>query len=945
MASISKFSTALLSVPNELTVAAANFNLNFSLMKVEAPVEFHGLRDALSTTRRQEAEEGLSHVTARYLGALFESVIPPSPLLTAAYGKRVSEISEQTKAIPQTAGMFADRAGADGTSIWAAATSGQHAIAMHLLACMLGRIWKPAEATSLWVELVERRKQEIFKAYNASTATGIPSIMAAQQLFNRQQLSAWDASARSWLQTADRVKRLAQTQLMLIINNIRLPVNSSKEPYESVVLAWTSGMNMVERLLDGVPQRVQDGAVLLAISSWHLYPNMQVLHDSTTEINPGDELMVQSILTISSHGGNDSKEGVFWSLPLSRMRYYSSAIMSERSFASDTARISMEEFQIVFLGAFIARWRGICSDELRWARLIVRLFEAFQNRKKTVPPWFQILAAAASLVTNSRGHLRAQLHKLVKLGSRRCQDFLHESQYKPPIFFGLEYFHILIRTLKNDEERIKLLRQATISRDPTGSEAMIRYTDGTFNYYATVYPTIRSSYKRTVTQEATPSTGYQRYAIGDTEPIQVSCHGSEVCGCMDPTAETCICQREGTRCTFICHPETGTCSGVDPPFPVDCYFPTPCTDTKCVVCRNESLVESLSQNGEEALLVHPYSVRSVDEFQFEFRKPGEAGMTTYGLFLGHGTIASVYKRKSHPTYDTYNQNVSDFPSATMDEIESIVESKFFDPSSLDLSTCCRHWDGKGAEQQMYSLSAPVFASKVYGSMPEATLSIEVINRPLYCSAWASSSIPEYLPQADLHERSMWWHRYENITNASHDGADRSQEMTHSPGIADLITPDADDGTEYTSLSRSPRSERDESCTIPDPGVVQGTNSVNGEKEGETTAEYELKKAFSCIAWFKSGEFDIPVSHFHAVMALANGGSIYVASVLLADPSVTSHSSPVRRVFGNLGRSEVCLLVPRQIHDSQSRTCDYGNRSIIWILMANWKTVSKEPHYI
>jgi hypothetical protein len=237
MASISKFSTALLSVPNEVTVAAANFNLNFSLMKVEAPPEFHGLRDALSHRRRHEAEEGLPHVTARCLGALFESVIPTTPSLTTAYGKRASEISKSTKVAQPHAGMFADRAGADGTSIWAAATSGQHAIAMHLLACMLARIWKPTEATSIWVELVERRKQEIFKAYNASTATGIPSIMAAQQLFTREQLSAWDASARSWLQTADAAKRLDQTQLMLIINNVRMPVNTSQEPYDSVLSA------------------------------------------------------------------------------------------------------------------------------------------------------------------------------------------------------------------------------------------------------------------------------------------------------------------------------------------------------------------------------------------------------------------------------------------------------------------------------------------------------------------------------------------------------------------------------------------------------------------------------------------------------------------------------------------------------------------------------------
>jgi hypothetical protein len=445
MASISKFSTALLSVPNEITVAAANFNLNFSLMKVEAPPEFTGLRDALSKRRRHEAEEGRSHITARCLGALFEAIVPPIPQLTAAYGKRVSEICETLQKSAQPAGMFADRAGADGTSIWAAATSGQHAIAMHLLSCMLARIWKPAEATSLWVELVERRKQEILKAYNGSSATAISSIMAAQQLFNREQLSAWDASARSWLQTADATKRFDQTQLMLIINNVRMPVNTSKEPYESVIAAWISGMSTMEKLICGTPQRVHDGAILLSISSWHLYPNMQVLCDHGKDVDSGDKLMAHSLLTISTFGANNDRDGVFWSLPLSRMRYYSPPVISERNIASETSRISIEEFQIVVLGAFVAQWKEFCSSETRCCAILVRLRDSFQTRK--TPPWFRIITTAASRLLESTSHVHAQYRKLLKLGSRRCNAFLHEPEFRPPALFGLIYFHVLIQAL------------------------------------------------------------------------------------------------------------------------------------------------------------------------------------------------------------------------------------------------------------------------------------------------------------------------------------------------------------------------------------------------------------------------------------------------------------------------------------------------------------------
>lgn len=65
----------------------------------------------------------------------------------------------------------------------------------------------------------------------------------------------------------------------------------------------------------------------------------------------------------------------------------------------------------------------------------------------------------------------------------------------------------------------------------------------------------------------------------------------------------------------------------------------------------------------------------------------------------------------------------------------------------------------------------------------------------------------------------------------------------------------------------------------------------------------------CIAWFESGEFDINPNDLKGVLALANGDSIYAASALLQDPSVDTSTKPIKRVFGNLGRPEMCLLIP------------------------------------
>jgi hypothetical protein len=94
MASIAQLSGSLISAQNQNTLALANFNIDFSLIKLSAPAEYQGLATALSQRRRENAEEGPLHRTARKLGALFEQVIPPISELAEAYGKRVSEIAK-----------------------------------------------------------------------------------------------------------------------------------------------------------------------------------------------------------------------------------------------------------------------------------------------------------------------------------------------------------------------------------------------------------------------------------------------------------------------------------------------------------------------------------------------------------------------------------------------------------------------------------------------------------------------------------------------------------------------------------------------------------------------------------------------------------------------------------------------------------------------------------
>lgn len=153
MATFGRPTAALLSASQENTLTLANINFNFAIMKFEAPAEYKGLGESLSRRWKAAAEDGSLHKVARKLGALFETEIPDVPHLIKAYETCASEIAKLPRINPSESaayGAFADYVGADGTTIWAAATSGKNYVTMHLLACMLARIWTMQEAIAIW---------------------------------------------------------------------------------------------------------------------------------------------------------------------------------------------------------------------------------------------------------------------------------------------------------------------------------------------------------------------------------------------------------------------------------------------------------------------------------------------------------------------------------------------------------------------------------------------------------------------------------------------------------------------------------------------------------------------------------------------------------------------------------------------------------------------------
>ncbi|KAM0795945.1 hypothetical protein BDR22DRAFT_938312 [Usnea florida] len=477
MASISKIQNALVSATQETTLALANLSFDFSLVKVEAPIEYKGVGAALSYKRRHTAENGSIHVTARRLGSLFESILPDTPSLIQSYGRRASDISASLSMIPRTAkayGPFQEYVGVDGTSIWAAATSSPCAVAVHLLACMLARFWPPAESVSIWEELIAEQRIELAKT-GGTGFSPLKNAVALSLEISRDQVCEWDASARAWLLAADAadMTKTKQKQVMLILENISIPINNRIKVYGIVTLAWKTALTSMDQIIGGTAYSTQDGAVLAALASWHLYPDMVVLGTNNVDVRQHDELIHPGgVLTIGLQ--TDSKQsikGLSWSLSLAHLRYYGYPVLKEQSLGMDSSRLTVEELLQVALGCVLGSWKVNIADIVDAAGTLSLLCEcvAAVVGEPDQMPWLSMLGRSAKLFLSSSGEEMASYRRLILLGLRN-RMFLGELGF-PGDVFGLT-LPKLISVMKNKDCQKVFLREI-IGREESRPDAFV----------------------------------------------------------------------------------------------------------------------------------------------------------------------------------------------------------------------------------------------------------------------------------------------------------------------------------------------------------------------------------------------------------------------------------------------------------------------------------------
>ncbi|PGG96931.1 hypothetical protein GX51_07579 [Blastomyces parvus] len=846
MVSISRFVPSLTAPTIETTLALANLNFDFSLVKLEAPKEFLGLGNSLSRHRRESAEIGPTHITARKLGALFAQVVPSTPKLEEAYGKRVSEIAGSSDINPQglrSDGIFADYIGADGTSIWAAATSGSPAISVHLLACMLARVWSAPEAISIWSELVAERKRAL-GTVNHAEPLGYGDLLASHVQISREQLAEWDNSARAWLRRADQAKKIEQTQVKLILDNITVCVNAKPTTYASTIDAWRSALVGMERLVKGESQNANDGGFLLALSSWHLYPDIAAFGDKF--ISQHDNIFPKGvILTIGLESSPmQGKRGVYWSLPLAHMKYYGDPVQAHATLSEAATRVTIDEFGVLVLGTIIAGWGAGGRNSMEAARMIITLHKAVQGQR--YPKWLDIVASAASMLVDAKDVERTVLLKLINLARRRGSNFLCDPNSNPQPLFSLMQFEVFLPLLMDDEDRIDMLRKyaPTFFPEARADEVIIRYR----------FKGFLNQQQRQEEEEGGEGEKEDALAANDkSEEVPTITVSSSSSGRVRtetvvthyatamPLAERCGQVHQKAHHRWVDERLQGN------------VFSNSHVNT----------MESQSNKSKAITLLdmsdHQWQVQS-DGFSAALRErqqePAGWPESSERTFLDDNGDDSTTKTL------TYHHFVGDPNSASLFVISDLYEA------------------------YKQASSAPLWARKP--NLPKKSLRFD--------------DIRETLERGRVDRKKLAQHLYPAKNNYQLD-SEKSQRAKSYDDYFTSLNAVAEAHEVYNALGKGATINPNIiSQKLYDAHWVK---AMSVWKSVHASREYQ----FACISYFDTGTVNLPPSKFENVMALSSGDSLYISAPLLCDPSDKVAASSIRHMIGNVGKHGLLLLVP------------------------------------
>ncbi|KAH7378517.1 hypothetical protein BKA64DRAFT_244287 [Cadophora sp. MPI-SDFR-AT-0126] len=147
-------------------------------------------------------------------------------------------------------------------------------------------------------------------------------------------------------------------------------------------------MSLMDKIVSGMPHSVEHPELMLALSSWHLYSDMIILHGKVKTVWQNDPLVIAGgIITLGLHNPNVLNDlRISWSLPLSHLRYYGKPVMRTGSVGIKRSRVSMDELVFITLGCVTSCWGQDSSNLHLFARFIQALLGKYvRHEHHTLP--------------------------------------------------------------------------------------------------------------------------------------------------------------------------------------------------------------------------------------------------------------------------------------------------------------------------------------------------------------------------------------------------------------------------------------------------------------------------------------------------------------------------------------------------------------------------------
>lgn len=706
-------------------------------------------------------------------------------------------------------------------------------------------------------------------------------------------------------------------------------------------------MVTLQKAIQGVPQDVSNGAALLGITAWHIYPDIIVfnpikyIHLDDTLVHTGGTITLGLI-----RNRTDEEEGdINWSVSLSHLRYYGEPVAIERSLSIDTDRITIRDLRCITLGCLFSSWRNASRvDVIEACECLVALGTCLglpATEGTSYQPeigWLTPVIIAARDFMLSQDDERDTALYFIEFGMRRGRRFLDDSLQDVTPLFGLLNPYQLFRVSRDFEEwnheverQIKVYRQLACDCGFGNDESMIvslpqvvsrgalhdedtvfdghweiasavpvprptkkHLQDSTFRFverhtrWIHIDRTFNPALQPLVEHGDVRSYSQSEYPLDeDEEPLnQFLQLNPTACSCKQEKGkcyENCSCRKQGKKCTSLCQC-LESFTGIQESLS--------CSNVRACRMECDAPEEECFWLSFRATMDIDHST-SLQNHQFEWKDAPIA-------------FDSTYKRRD--PCPELRDLFSPFSEDQQEKLNTVTVGIPLDRYRINAVRS----EVKFRPVHSYDRAALYLTDRSDVNMPQ--ISFSELKSALLNGKISPELLRNHLSYVGRHGVKDYT---ESLDGVEYTGRMFFRSLNAIAAISELYQ-HWTGATIKISVTKSPI------------GAARWAQNLTGETFDLSSKlagpeHYHTKLSiskmyratkFACIIMLESGGIDLHPDQLELVMGIATGNSIYAAEYLLQDPTLEDRSGKssftgIQRIIGSLGEPGIVCLVPPQ----------------------------------